>query len=62
MIYVAQIIDGIVTAVTVQPADYEPEPGQVIIGHENSVGIGWSYLDGQFVAPVTDDGGPEDDG
>lgn len=62
MIYVAQISDGIVTAVTVQPADYEHEPGQVVVGPDNVVGIGWSYLDGEFVAPVTDDGGPEDDG
>ncbi|QFQ87305.1 hypothetical protein F8A10_07640 [Paracoccus kondratievae] len=62
MIYVAQISDGIVTVVTVQPADYEPEQGQVVVGHDNLVGIGWSYLDGQFVAPVTGDGDPEDDG
>lgn len=57
MIYVAQISDGIVTAVTVQPADYEPQPGQVVVGPDNVVGIGWAYQDGQFVAPVTEEEG-----
>lgn len=56
-VYVAQISGGIVTAVTVQPADYEPEPGQVVIGPENSVGIGWAYQDGTFVAPVIEEEG-----
>ncbi|GLK63356.1 hypothetical protein [Paracoccus kondratievae] len=58
-VYVAQISDGIVTAVTVKPAGYHPEPGQVVIGPDNVVGIGWAYQDGLFVAPLADDGGPE---
>lgn len=57
MIYVAQISDGIVTAVTVQPENYEPQPGQAVVGPDNVVGIGWSYQDGQFVAPVTEEEG-----
>lgn len=57
MIYVAQISDGIVTAVTVQPEDYVPQPGYVVVGPDNVVGIGWAYQDGQFVAPVTEEEG-----
>ncbi len=32
--------------------DYMPESGEVVIGHENVVGIGWIYQDGEFTPPL----------
>ncbi|MDF3606141.1 hypothetical protein PE067_08370 [Paracoccus sp. DMF-8] len=51
MIYVAQIEDGIVIRVVVSPASIEPPEGWVVIGPENTVGIGWTYVGGVFVPP-----------
>ena len=55
MIYVAQIEGGIVTRVVVSPASIEHPEGWVIVGPENTVGIGWTYEDGEFVPPVYED-------
>lgn len=51
MVYIAQIEDGIVTRVVVSPASVEPPDGWVVVGPENTVGIGWSYQDGEFAPP-----------
>jgi len=50
MIYVAHITAGTVSQVTVEPDDFTPGPDQVVIGPENTVGIGWSF-DGTFSPP-----------
>lgn len=48
MIYLAEVVDGIVVRVIVGT---QPEDGFVVIGVENTVGVGWYYVDGEFVAP-----------
>ena len=48
--YVAQISAGIVAQVTVEPDNFEPRLDQVVIGRDNTVGIGWSW-DGTFSPP-----------
>lgn len=50
MIYAAKVESGIVTRVIVLPASVSPD-GLVIIGPDNTVGIGWTYENGEFVAP-----------
>lgn len=52
-IYVARIEDGIVIQVTVEPEDFEVSPSEVIVGPDNTVGIGWAYTGGAFVPPFT---------
>lgn len=52
MIYVAEVKDGIVTRVVVSDSDIE---GWITVGPENTVGIGWAYVDGEFIAPVDGD-------
>lgn len=55
MVYVAQIEDGIVTRVVVSPASIQHPEGWVVVGPENTVGIGWGYEGGAFVPPVYED-------
>ena len=52
MIYVALVIDGVVDNVQVCEDDYIPASGEVVIGPENVVGIGWIYQDGEFTPPL----------
>jgi len=51
MIYVARIESGTVVQVTVEPYDYQPEPGHVLIGPDNVVGIGWAWDGTSFDPP-----------
>ena len=52
MIYVALVLDGLVRCVHVCRDDYIPASGEVVIGPENVVGIGWTYQDGEFTPPL----------
>lgn len=52
MIYVALVSDGVVGHVHVCDDDYMPATGEVVIGPENVVGIGWTYQDGEFKPPL----------
>lgn len=60
MNYVAQIEEGVVIRVVVSPASIHHPEGWVVIGPENTVGIGWTYQDGVFVPPITGDVPPEE--
>ncbi len=51
-VYVGHIQAGVVVQVTVEPDGYVAEPGQAIIGPQNTVGIGWTYSGGTFTPPV----------
>lgn len=51
MIYVARVVHGVVVAVTVEPDPPALDGDQVAIGPDNTVGIGWRYEGGQFLAP-----------
>lgn len=51
MIYVAQIKDETVYAVIVEGDKYKPSENEVIVGKENSIGIGYRYEDGKFLPP-----------
>ncbi|MFT4012329.1 MAG: hypothetical protein QM682_02790 [Paracoccus sp. (in: a-proteobacteria)] len=53
--YIARIENGAVAQVAVQPDGYQPQDGEALIGPTNTVGIGWSYQYGSFVAPAPDD-------
>lgn len=62
MIYVADVKNGIVQQVVVASDDHEPAPNQIIIGPENTVGIGWSWDGDAFIPPDPDpDPDPEPD-
>ncbi|MDP0928484.1 hypothetical protein Q0601_14960 [Paracoccus onubensis] len=50
-IYAAEVIDGVVTRVVVLTEDKRGE-GWVKIGRENTVGIGWTYENGEFIPPL----------
>lgn len=52
MIYVALVLDGLVRCVHVCGDDYIPASGEVVVGPENVVGIGWTYQDGEFTPPL----------
>lgn len=54
MRYVAEIESGVVVQVTVEPDEFTPGPDQAIIGPENTVGIGWTFADGEFSPPVVE--------
>lgn len=51
-VYVGHIQAGVVVQVTVEPDGYVVEPGQAIIGPQNTVGIGWTYNGTAFAPPV----------
>jgi len=57
MNYVATLKDGVVSRVTVQPDDYEAAGDEVIVGPENTVGIGYLY-DGQAFTHPAEEGQP----
>lgn len=60
MIYVAQIENGIVNRVVVSPASIEHPEGWVVVGPENTVGIGWAYEGGIVVPPYFPDDDEDD--
>lgn len=53
--YVARVEDGRVVQVTIQPEDYRPATGEVVIGSENTVAIGWHWDGETFGPPVMAD-------
>ncbi|WP_128253931.1 hypothetical protein [Falsirhodobacter deserti] len=57
MIYVAKVEKGQVTQVMVMPDAHEPGEGEVLIGPENTVGIGWAYDGAQFLPPEVEEEG-----
>lgn len=55
MIYVAELKNNVVDNVTVHPEDcIIDDPNCVIIGTENTVGIGYTYENGVFMPPPED--------
>lgn len=51
MNYVAEVVDDLVVRVVVSPDTITPPDGWVVVGKENTVGIGWLYVDGEFMSP-----------
>lgn len=51
MIYVAEVVHGVVVNVTVEADGVSLRAGQVLVGPENVVGIGWRWDGTAFLAP-----------
>lgn len=51
MFYMAEVVDDLVARVVVVSDDDDVSEGLVMIGPDNTVGIGWLYVDGEFVSP-----------
>lgn len=50
-VYVAKIENGLVAQVTVEADGFAAPSGWAVVGSDNTVGIGWVHVDGQFVPP-----------
>lgn len=51
MIYIAKIENNIVSQVFIAREDYELKDSEVVIGLENTVGVGFIFEDGEFKQP-----------
>ncbi len=49
--YIAKVVDGSVECVTVVDGSHSLGPDEVLVGSENTVGIGWSFDNGTFSPP-----------
>lgn len=50
MIYAAEVASDLVARVVVVSDDGGVTDGLVMIGPDNTVGIGWLYVDGEFLS------------